>query len=150
MITAAQTLRLEKPDDKFEIIPRPRAPDNAGPIEWRIRCHDCPGKVRIPCHKGQEWLADDDPAIYARSRRVDGQLYRAPQKSSASEQRRTASGSPCFGVDTASLSMLYNALLHCPSAIDDQKRQADSDSEVGPFASTTLCFRRRSRSLCLS
>lgn len=45
MVAAAADLRSKQTDDHFEIIPRPRPPD-PNVQEWRIRCLDCPGKVR--------------------------------------------------------------------------------------------------------
>ncbi|KAK4054899.1 SWI/SNF chromatin-remodeling complex subunit [Microbotryomycetes sp. JL201] len=45
MKTAAAVLRSKQVDDRFEIIPRPRAPDGGATLEWRIRCLDCPGKL---------------------------------------------------------------------------------------------------------
>lgn len=45
MLEAAAELRAKQVDDRFEIIPRPR-PSDPNVQEWRIRCLDCPGKVR--------------------------------------------------------------------------------------------------------
>lgn len=47
LLDAANELRASHPDDRFEIIPRP-SKTNAGETEWRIRCHDCPGKIYTP------------------------------------------------------------------------------------------------------
>ncbi|KAM0793241.1 hypothetical protein ACM66B_000705 [Microbotryomycetes sp. NB124-2] len=45
MKQAAAGLKAKQVDDRFEIIPRPRAPDSTAALEWRIRCLDCPGKL---------------------------------------------------------------------------------------------------------
>ena len=47
MVLAAAELRSNQVDDRFEIIPRGR-PTEPSLQEWRIRCLDCPGKVRLP------------------------------------------------------------------------------------------------------
>lgn len=47
LTSSASALRASKPDDRFEIIQRP-SKTNAGQVEWRIRCYDCPGKIYTP------------------------------------------------------------------------------------------------------
>ncbi|KAK9899160.1 SNF5-domain-containing protein [Cystobasidium minutum MCA 4210] len=37
-------LQRERPDDRFEIIPKPRSTPEEE-LEWRLKCLDCPGKV---------------------------------------------------------------------------------------------------------
>ncbi|GAA5949625.1 hypothetical protein JCM3765_002729 [Sporobolomyces pararoseus] len=44
MIKAASELRGKQVDDRFELIPKPKAGDPTN-YEWRIRCLDCPGKL---------------------------------------------------------------------------------------------------------
>ncbi|KEI38081.1 uncharacterized protein L969DRAFT_567229 [Mixia osmundae IAM 14324] len=48
MLAAAAELRAAKPDDRFDIIPRPKPPDPLAPREWRLKCLDCPGKLYVP------------------------------------------------------------------------------------------------------
>jgi hypothetical protein len=48
---AADSLRQQYPDDRFELLLRARPPAAAslpevpGQTDWRVRCQDCPGKV---------------------------------------------------------------------------------------------------------
>ncbi|GAA6021348.1 hypothetical protein JCM11491_004755 [Sporobolomyces phaffii] len=44
MLAAASDLRARQVDDRFELIPKPKAGDPSS-FEWRIRCLDCPGKL---------------------------------------------------------------------------------------------------------
>lgn len=45
MLAAAAELRAQQVDDLFDIIPRSKGSDPDVPVEWRVRCLDCPGKV---------------------------------------------------------------------------------------------------------
>lgn len=52
LAAAISGLQEHYPDDRFEAIlrrPGPRAP-----LEWRMKCLDCPGKVR-PWHAHSRW-----------------------------------------------------------------------------------------------
>lgn len=40
-------LKNDRPEDRFEIIPRSKA-DPTAPTEYRIKCLDCPGKLYVP------------------------------------------------------------------------------------------------------
>ena len=44
MDDAVAEMQARYPDDKFDIILRRVAPGQ--PFEWRVKCLDCPGKVR--------------------------------------------------------------------------------------------------------
>lgn len=48
LLEAANELRGTHPDDRFEIISRQSKTNPGGEVEWRIRCHDCPGKIYTP------------------------------------------------------------------------------------------------------
>ena len=44
---AMTTLKDERPEDRFEIIPRTKT-DPTAQTEYRIKCLDCPGKLYVP------------------------------------------------------------------------------------------------------
>lgn len=48
MLEQIAALREEYKDDKVELLQKPRKDDTPSdaPVEWRLRCLDCPGKVR--------------------------------------------------------------------------------------------------------
>ncbi len=47
LIEAHAAMNAKYPDDRFDIWPR-MAP--SGEQEWRVKCLDCPGKVRVERH----------------------------------------------------------------------------------------------------
>lgn len=47
MLAAAIALRARHESDRFEYIPKASKDPAATGTEWRIRCNDCPGKVRL-------------------------------------------------------------------------------------------------------
>lgn len=50
------------PEDKFDIILRRANP--AAPHEWRVKCLDCPGKVRRHAAKAQHTLSNPCAQLY--------------------------------------------------------------------------------------
>lgn len=47
MLAAAVSLRAKHEVDRFEYIPKVSKDPTVTRPEWRIRCNDCPGKVRF-------------------------------------------------------------------------------------------------------
>ena len=60
LVKATQEMRMEYPDDRFEIVDRP---GRNGEKEWRMKCVDCPGKVSFsrPVRK-LGWMIDGELA----------------------------------------------------------------------------------------
>lgn len=73
-------MQAKYPDDKFEVLLR--RPNGTTP-EWRVRCLDCPGKVRAPSRTTRTGLTAST-ALYAWSGRVTQQLRSASEESSTS------------------------------------------------------------------
>lgn len=89
LIKAAADLRARQVDDRFDIIPRPRA---AGPSiqDWRIRCLDCPGKVRqlVASRRTRQRKVKSCPT--SRSSTTSGQARRSTASPSTSRTATTA------------------------------------------------------------
>ncbi|KAI0037103.1 hypothetical protein K488DRAFT_37318, partial [Vararia minispora EC-137] len=66
LVKAMESMCGEYPDDRFEITSRP---GKGGVKEWRVKCHDCPGKVYHPNKEGEQSMSNFEVHLKNRAHR---------------------------------------------------------------------------------
>ncbi|KDQ13788.1 hypothetical protein BOTBODRAFT_360492 [Botryobasidium botryosum FD-172 SS1] len=83
--TCLETLKAEHPHDDFFALPRPVPPNapTGAPLEWRLKCVDCPGKLYTP--GPEESLQNFE--VHLKNRMHRGNVNKRIQNQSSSQRR---------------------------------------------------------------